>query len=44
VKDPQGVTVAKYCLSNELENILTDDPKVEENELKIQYFDVAMVH
>ncbi len=44
LKDPQGVTVAKYCLSNELEKILTNDPKVEENELKIQYFDVAMVH
>jgi hypothetical protein len=38
------VTVAKYCLSNELETILTEDAKVEENELTIQYFDVALVH
>jgi hypothetical protein len=40
--DPPGVTVAKFCLSNETQKIVRRD--VVESEINLQYFDVAMLH
>ena len=40
--DPPGITVAKYCLSDETENIIQRD--IVESEINLQYFDVAMMH